>query len=127
MELIATPPSHACECIIEVEGPRGRMRVEWKGSIAPDLAGMSRAARFRTPKKRGKLFDVRPFRTFLTLKAAFGPLQRPLKPSWSRPARLQRSIQSCRSLPTQCARAPLALAHSAPNGQGLGFRGRPPR
>jgi hypothetical protein len=42
MELIATPPSHACECIIEVEGPGGRMRVEWKGCIAPDLAGMSR-------------------------------------------------------------------------------------
>ena len=42
VELIAKPPALACECIIEIEGPRGRMRVEWKGSIAPDLAGMSR-------------------------------------------------------------------------------------
>jgi hypothetical protein len=25
-----------------VEGPRGRMRIEWKGSTAPDLAGLSR-------------------------------------------------------------------------------------
>ena len=33
---------HSCECIIEVEGPRGRMRVEWKSSAQPDLAGMSR-------------------------------------------------------------------------------------
>ena len=31
VELIATSTSHPCECIIEVEGPRGRMRVEWKG------------------------------------------------------------------------------------------------
>jgi hypothetical protein len=42
VELIATPTTHPCECIIEVEGPRGRMRVEWKGSTAPDLAGLSR-------------------------------------------------------------------------------------
>ena len=42
VELIATPTTHPCECIIEVEGPRGRMRIEWKGSAAPDLAGLSR-------------------------------------------------------------------------------------
>jgi hypothetical protein len=42
VELIA-PEAHACDCIIEVEGPRGRMRIEWKGSTAPDLAGLSRA------------------------------------------------------------------------------------
>ena len=24
--------THPCECMIEVEGPRGRMRIEWKGS-----------------------------------------------------------------------------------------------
>ena len=43
IELIARPPSAAaCECTIEVEGSRGRMRVEWKGSTAPDLAGLSR-------------------------------------------------------------------------------------
>lgn len=42
VELIAPPMAHACECIIEVEGARGRMRVEWKGSTALDLVGLSR-------------------------------------------------------------------------------------
>jgi hypothetical protein len=42
VELIASSTAHPCECIIEVEGPRGRMRIEWKGSTAPDLAGLSR-------------------------------------------------------------------------------------
>jgi hypothetical protein len=42
VELIASSATHPCECIIEVEGPRGRMRIEWKGSTAPDLAGLSR-------------------------------------------------------------------------------------
>jgi len=42
VELIATSTPHPCECVIEVEGPRGRMRIEWKGSTAPDLAGLSR-------------------------------------------------------------------------------------
>jgi hypothetical protein len=31
------------ECVIEVEGPRGKMRIQWKGATAPDLAGLSRA------------------------------------------------------------------------------------
>jgi hypothetical protein len=31
------------ECIIELEGPRGKMRIQWKGAAAPDLAGLSRA------------------------------------------------------------------------------------
>jgi len=31
------------ECLIELEGPRGKMRVQWKGVTAPDLAGLSRA------------------------------------------------------------------------------------
>jgi hypothetical protein len=30
------------ECVIELEGPRGKMRVQWKGGAAPDLAGLSR-------------------------------------------------------------------------------------
>ena len=30
------------ECVIELEGPRGKMRVQWKGVAAPDLAGLSR-------------------------------------------------------------------------------------
>jgi hypothetical protein len=42
VELIATPTTHPCECIIEVEGARGRIRIEWKGSTAPDLASLSR-------------------------------------------------------------------------------------
>ena len=42
VELIAPGVSQGCECIVEVEGPRGRMRIEWKGSTAPDLAGLSR-------------------------------------------------------------------------------------
>ena len=42
VELIASSAANPCECIIEVEGPRGRMRIEWKGSTAPDLAGLSR-------------------------------------------------------------------------------------
>ncbi len=43
VELVAPAVTPICECVIEVEGPRGRMRIEWKGSKAPDLAGLSRA------------------------------------------------------------------------------------
>jgi len=39
---LLTPAPQPCECIIEVEGLRGRMRIEWKGSTAPDLPGLSR-------------------------------------------------------------------------------------
>jgi hypothetical protein len=42
VELITPGVSQGCECVVEVEGPRGRMRVEWKGSTTPDLAGLSR-------------------------------------------------------------------------------------
>jgi hypothetical protein len=42
VELIAPAGTPCCECVIEVEGPRGRMRIEWKGPTAPDLAGLSR-------------------------------------------------------------------------------------
>ena len=31
------------ECVIELEGPRGKMRVQWKGVTPPDLAGLSRS------------------------------------------------------------------------------------
>ena len=34
---------YRAECVIELEGPRGKMRIEWKGTAAPDLAGLSRA------------------------------------------------------------------------------------
>jgi hypothetical protein len=43
VELVAPAVAQPCECIIEVEGPRGRMRIEWKGATAPDFAGLSRA------------------------------------------------------------------------------------
>ena len=42
VELMTSASPQGCECIIEVEGPRGRMRIEWKGPAAPDLAGLSR-------------------------------------------------------------------------------------
>ena len=31
------------ECVIELEGPRGKMRVQWKSVTLPDLAGLSRS------------------------------------------------------------------------------------
>jgi hypothetical protein len=37
MELVAP---QTCECIIEVEGPRGRMHIEWKGPAPPDLVSL---------------------------------------------------------------------------------------
>ena len=42
VELITSAAVPSCECVIELEGPRGRMRIEWKGPTAPDLAGLSR-------------------------------------------------------------------------------------
>ena len=33
----------APDCLIELEGPRGKMRIQWKGATGPDLAGLSRA------------------------------------------------------------------------------------
>jgi len=42
LELMPPQTVGLAECLIELEGPRGKMRVEWKGSIAPDLAGLSR-------------------------------------------------------------------------------------
>jgi len=41
MELVP-PPTAAAECVIELEGPRGKLRIQWKGSAAPDLAALSR-------------------------------------------------------------------------------------
>ncbi len=47
LELVATQVAPAgsglTECVIELEGPRGKMRVQWKGAAAPDLAGLSRS------------------------------------------------------------------------------------
>jgi hypothetical protein len=43
VEFLAPQLAAACECVIEAEGPRGRMRIEWKGTTSPDLCGLSRA------------------------------------------------------------------------------------
>jgi hypothetical protein len=43
LELVAPQTVGLSECIIELEGPRGKMRIQWKGAAAPDLAGLSRA------------------------------------------------------------------------------------
>ena len=45
LELVAPLPSvpGLTECVIELEGPRGKVRIQWKGSTAPDLAGLSRS------------------------------------------------------------------------------------
>jgi hypothetical protein len=32
----------APDCVIELEGPRGKMRIQWKGATASDLAGLIR-------------------------------------------------------------------------------------
>ena len=42
VELLAPGASSSSECLIELEGPRGKMRIQWKGSTTPDLAGLSR-------------------------------------------------------------------------------------
>jgi hypothetical protein len=42
-ELVTPKVVGLTECVIEWEGPRGKMRIQWKGATAPDLAGLSRA------------------------------------------------------------------------------------
>src|SRR5215813_5975326 len=41
-ELVPSESAGLSECVIEIEGARGKMRVQWKGITAPDLAGLSR-------------------------------------------------------------------------------------
>jgi len=43
LELVASPAVAVSECLIELEGPRGKMRIQWKGTTAPDLTGLSRS------------------------------------------------------------------------------------
>ena len=43
LELLPPQAVGPSECLIELEGPRGKMRIQWKGATAPDLAGLSRA------------------------------------------------------------------------------------
>ena len=48
VELVAPPVTGRSECLIELEGPRGKMRIQWKGTTGPDLAGLSRTLWERT-------------------------------------------------------------------------------
>jgi len=43
VELLGPGAGSVAECLIEVEGPRGKLRIQWKGATAADLAGFSRA------------------------------------------------------------------------------------
>jgi hypothetical protein len=43
VELLTSPAAGLAECLIELEGRRGKMRIQWKGATAPDLGGLSRA------------------------------------------------------------------------------------
>jgi len=43
VELLSSPAAGLAECLIELEGRRGKMRIQWKGTTAPDLGGLSRA------------------------------------------------------------------------------------
>ena len=42
VELVRAPPAGVSECVIELEGRRGKMRIQWKGITEPDLARLSR-------------------------------------------------------------------------------------
>jgi hypothetical protein len=42
LELMPPQTIGLTECLIELEGPRGKMRIQWKGATAPDLGGLSR-------------------------------------------------------------------------------------
>ena len=43
VELISSPTAGLSECVIELQGRRGKIRIHWKGTTAPDLGGLSRA------------------------------------------------------------------------------------
>jgi hypothetical protein len=42
LELVPPQAAALAECLIELEGPRGKMRIQWRGATTPDLAGLSR-------------------------------------------------------------------------------------
>jgi hypothetical protein len=42
LELMPSPAVALSECLIELEGPRDKIRIQWKGATAPDLAALSR-------------------------------------------------------------------------------------
>jgi len=43
LELVPPQAIGLSECLIELEGPGGKIRIQWKGTTAPDLASLSRA------------------------------------------------------------------------------------
>jgi hypothetical protein len=43
VELVAPRTVSLPECMIELEGRRGKIRIQWKGASASDLASLSRA------------------------------------------------------------------------------------
>ena len=43
VELIAPRPGGSPECLVELEGPRGRMRMQFKGMATAELVALSRA------------------------------------------------------------------------------------
>jgi hypothetical protein len=43
VELLAPRPSSGSECRVELEGPRGRMRIEFKGIATAELGALGRA------------------------------------------------------------------------------------
>ena len=42
LEVVGSSAIAGSECVIELEGPQGRMRIQWKGIGAPDLAALGR-------------------------------------------------------------------------------------
>jgi len=43
LELVGSPAIGVSECVIDLESSQGKMRIQWKGSVSPDLAGLGRA------------------------------------------------------------------------------------
>jgi len=42
LEVVGSSAITGSECVIELEGPQGKMRIQWKGMGAPDLAALGR-------------------------------------------------------------------------------------
>lgn len=42
LEMVGSSAIAGSECVIELEGPQGKMRIQWKGMGAPDLAALGR-------------------------------------------------------------------------------------
>jgi hypothetical protein len=42
LEWMSPAAAGPSECVIELESPRGKMRIQWKGATGADLAGLSR-------------------------------------------------------------------------------------